>query len=219
MDDRRICIVHRRLEEIPEIPHGTVEVDLRRNAIGAMRLNGAETVESLDLSDNRIREICDLEKLPRLRILDMSYNLLTSGMVPRMNLEELYLISNDIDEIPSLDLPVLKKLDMAVNSISEIKNLEKCTALEELYLGGNKIERLENIGFLEKLRVLDLQCNSLRSIDCRDVPKGVEVLMLSDNRGLTTIENIHLLPELRILGLERTSVGKENINGSFSVWH
>jgi protein phosphatase 1 regulatory subunit 7 len=219
MQDKCIYIVHERLEEIPDFSHGVVEVNLRRNMISKMRLSGAETVESLDLSDNRIREISDLENVPNLKTLDVSYNLLTRGMVPRMGLEELYLISNDIDEIPPFDLPALRKLDMAVNSIAEIRNLDKCKALEELYLGGNKIGMLENVGHLERLRVLDVQCNALRSVDCRDVPKSVEVLILNDNRELAAVENIHLLQNLKVLGLERTSMGKESISGSFTVWH
>ncbi|CAD27018.1 putative leucine repeat-rich protein [Encephalitozoon cuniculi GB-M1] len=213
-----VYIVHRQLEKIPTIPEHVRTVDLRRNNISRMTLNKAESVEYLDLSDNRIRTISSLENVPNLKVLDLSYNLITDISIPPMNLEELYLISNDIATIHGLNLPRIKKLDMAVNDICKIENLEKCTTLEELYLGSNQIGAVEGLEEMRSLKILDLQNNKLELVDCSMIPSSVEVLLLGENRSLEVVENIELLKNLKILGLEKTRVS-ENMEGkSFTIW-
>ncbi|WEL39439.1 leucine repeat-rich domain-containing protein [Encephalitozoon hellem] len=213
-----VYIVHRQLERIPTIPGDAKTVDLRRNNISRMALNRAELVEYLDLSDNRIKVISDLENLPRLKVLDLSYNLISDISIPRMGIEELYLISNDISAIHGLDLPRIKKLDMAVNDICRIENLESCIALEELYLGSNRIRIVEGLERLTSLRVLDLQNNEIEAVDCSMIPSSVEVLLLGENRDLRALENIEHLPRLRILGLEKTSISEGIARDGLTVW-
>ncbi|AFN83664.1 hypothetical protein EROM_090470 [Encephalitozoon romaleae SJ-2008] len=213
-----VYIVHRQLERIPTIPEHARTVDLRRNNISRMVLNKAELVEYLDLSDNRIREISDLENVPRLKILDLSYNLISDILIPRMDIEELYLISNDISTIRGLDLPRIKKLDLAVNDICRIENLGNCITLEELYLGSNRIRAVEGLEDLTSLKILDLQNNELEVVDCSMIPSSVEVLLLGENRDLRVVEKTEHLPRLRILGLEKTSVPKDLIEGGFTIW-
>ncbi|ADM12176.1 uncharacterized protein Eint_090470 [Encephalitozoon intestinalis ATCC 50506] len=213
-----VYIVHRQLERIPTIPEHARTVDLRRNNISVMALNKAESVEYLDLSDNRIKVISDLENVPNLKVLDLSYNLITEISIPRMGLSELYLISNDISTIHGLDLPCIKKLDMAVNDICQIENLENCATLEELYLGSNRIRTVEGLSELKDLKVLDLQNNELEVVDCSAVPCNVEVLLLGENRNLQMIENLESLKNLRILGLEKTRVPSDLFEGCFTVW-
>lgn len=217
MDDV-VYMVHRQLERMPTIPEHARTVDVRRNNISRMSLNRAEAVEYLDLSDNRISEISDLENVPRLRVLDLSYNLITEISMPRMELEELYLISNDIASIHGLDLPRIKKLDMAANDIRRIENLEGCATLEELYLGSNRIGVIEGLEGLGCLAVLDLQNNDIEAVDCSVIPRSVEVLLLGENRDLKAVRNIELLENLRILGLEKTKVPEGSVEGSFTIW-
>lgn len=217
--ENKIYIVHKRLEKIPPIAEYITTVDLRRNNISEMYLNRAECVEYLDLSDNRISTISSLENMPNLKVVDLSYNLITRICIPRMDIEELYLISNDIDEICGLDLPRIRKLDIAVNKIRKIENLSGCRTLEELYLGGNGIRTVEGLGCLSELRVLDLQNNEIESVDCSVLPRKIEILLLGENRNLRTVENIGMLESLRILGLERTSVDRNSVEGGFTVWY
>lgn len=219
MVENEIYMVHEKLEKIPMIPGCTTAIDLRRNNISEMSMNRAEAVEYLDLSDNRISTINNLENMPNLKVLDLSYNLITDICIPRMNIEELYLISNDITEISGLDLPRIKKLDIAVNNISRIENLERCCTLEELYLGGNRIKTVEGLESLAMLKVLDLQNNGLEIVDCEMIPKSIEILLLGENRKLEAIRNIEMLKSLRILGIERTDIPRDTIRGNFDVWY
>lgn len=216
--ENRMYIIHERLEKMPRIESHIREVDLRRNEITEMAVEGAASVEYLDLSDNRISAIEGLDRMPGLKILDMSYNLIRNTAVSHRSIEELYLISNDIAEMPCLDIPNVRKLDIAVNSISRIENLEGCTQLEELYLGGNRITVIEGLTTLGSLRILDLQNNCLETVDCSQIPRGVETLLLADNRSLRTIRNIELLTSLKVLGVERTAVSCSELEGAFEIW-
>ncbi|TBU16024.1 hypothetical protein CWI41_040470 [Ordospora colligata] len=215
--DEKMYIVHRQIEKIPEISGCVKVVDLHRNKISEMALNRVESMEYLDLSDNRIAEINDLENVPNLKILDLSYNLISTVNIPIMNLEELYLISNDIPMIHGIELPMLRKLDMAANEICRIENLDGCKNLVELYLGSNQIREVEGLYELCLLKTLDLQNNDILSVDCLKIPRSVEVLLLGENVNLEQIENIEALCNLRILGIEKTRV-LEVYEGKFEVW-
>ncbi|KAH9411695.1 hypothetical protein HK407_04g08050 [Ordospora pajunii] len=217
MEDR-VYIVHRQIEKIPEISGRVKAVDLHRNRISEMVLSRVESMEYLDLSDNRIAEINDLENVPNLKVLDLSYNLISTVEIPVMNLEELYLISNDIPMIHGLELPMLRKLDMAANEICRIENLEGCRSLAELYLGSNRIREVDGLDDLCMLKTLDLQNNDILRVDCLKIPRSVEVLLLGENVNLEQIDNIEALCNLRILGIEKTRVLMEAHEGKFEVW-
>jgi Leucine-rich repeat (LRR) protein len=45
-----------------------------------------------------------------------------------------------------------------------MKGVETCEALEELWLGKNKIEAIEGVKGLSRLRRLDVQCNRLAQV-------------------------------------------------------
>jgi len=64
-------------------------------------------------------------------------------------------------------LPNLRKVDLGANRIRLMKeeDLSGLTNLEELWLGKNKIERIQGIRNLKKLRRLDLQSNRLTKIE------------------------------------------------------
>ncbi|KAF7675368.1 Protein phosphatase 1 regulatory subunit SDS22 [Astathelohania contejeani] len=206
-EDNELYLVHMKLTEIPGLKPNLKKLVLHRNLITSMDLIKSNTLEELDLNDNKITVIKDLENTPNLKVLDLSFNCISH--IPDINLiflEELYLICNDITEISGLNLPSLKKLDIASNNISKIKNLELLVNLEELYLGNNDIEVLENIEHLSKLKVLGIQNNLLTYVDCLKIPKSIKSLLLYENHKLTKIDNINYLSNLNYLDIEKTGI-------------
>lgn len=90
----------------------------------------------------------------RNRTLDFSYNLLrtllpASSSTPPLSalpqLETVYFIQNKLSRIEGLDgvANTLRSLELGGNRIREIKGIEKLVNLEELWLGKNKIRKLE----------------------------------------------------------------------------
>jgi protein phosphatase 1 regulatory subunit 7 len=203
---------HSNLKSIPAIPEDCKKMIVYRNRIEEMEVDESQALSVLDLSDNQIRKIASLSKLPNLRILDLSFNLISSiDELISERLEELYLISNDVVKLENLFLPNLRKLDVASNGIKKIENLENLIELREHYLGNNHIESLENVKHLDKLEILGLQNNLFVQIDCKAVPQGLTSLILYENRRLEKIENLGYLKCLKYLDLEKTKVSRESI--------
>lgn len=203
---------------MPSIPEDITHLDLRRNDIQEIKLDNNTNLKYLDLSDNKIKDMSKLVYLPNLETLDLSYNLFKKISLPHLNLKELYLICNDILKMENLNLPLVEKVDIAVNNISKIENLDKCLNLRELYLGSNQIEEVNNMLYLSNLEVLDLQNNKLKEIDCSLLPRGLKKLLLSDNSELTNLINLEDLKELELLAVERTGVGRIERSGIKEVW-
>merc|ERR1712138_241409 len=59
--------------------------------------------------------------------------------------------------------------------------------LEKLFLGKNKIERVENVLTLKKLKVLDVQSNRLTSLEPGSLPSQLQELYGAHNR-VTSLE-------------------------------
>lgn len=141
---------------------------LRSNLITKMEgLGHLDQLEELELYDNQIKEIADVASLVRLRSLDLSFNKFKEvreldGM---QLLQELFLASNRLQSTRGLGvLTSLRKLDLGSNRIrvrpppgsmppprrrvcdshvQAIEGLEPLEQLEELWLGKNKISRIE----------------------------------------------------------------------------
>ncbi|WUR03491.1 protein phosphatase 1 regulatory subunit 7 [Vairimorpha necatrix] len=218
VENEKCDFSHSKISQIPKIPPQTHKLDLRRNLIEIMNLPHLPNLIELDLSDNKIQEIKYLENIPNIKILDLSYNLISNIKIPPLNLEELYLICNDIEKIEGLNLPSLKILDLAVNEISLIENLEKCTNLTELYLGSNKISDLPDLTFLRNLKILDLQNNNLVEIDCRKLPKSITQFLVSENHKLKEIKGIEYLENLTLLGIRKTRIKEIKCKKTIEIW-
>lgn len=222
MEGEEIYIVHQGLDRMPAIDALCRRAVFRRNRISRIELLACETLEELDLYDNAITTIENLDAAPNLRVLDLSFNMITKNPVPRLaSLVELYLIGNDIDAIGEMDLPSLEKLDMAENNIQQIQNLGRLCSLTELYLGSNGIARIDNIRHLTSLRVLDLQNNKLVEVDCAELPPSITTLLLSENHGLKDIRNLALLPNLGFIAITKTQVAAEAVSrcSAAEIWH
>jgi protein phosphatase 1 regulatory subunit 7 len=210
------CMQHSRLKNIPNFDCNITKLDVRRNEIKEMDFPYSETLIYVDLSDNQIKKIKNLEKIPNLKFLDLSYNLITKMKFPETKIEELYLICNDLTKIDKINLQNVKIIDLAVNEICKIENLESCLQLRELYLGNNKIENIPDLNYLSNLEILDLQSNKITQIDCSLLPTSIKQLLLSDNKNLKKIINYGRLTNLSLLAVERTLV--EPISLNIEIW-
>lgn len=207
--------INQKLEIQPEIPSNILEIDLRRNKLKSVSFENNDKIKFLDISDNIIKSLDSLNNLNNLEILDASYNVLTC--IPLLNLssiQEIYLISNDIEKIENINFNNLKKLDLAGNAIEKIENINS-TSLQELYLSSNKIDKIQNLMSLKNLKILDLQFNQLKEVDCAHLPPSLEILLLQNNPSLKIIKGVHLLKNLKMIGIKNSQIEdlevKENV--------
>jgi len=131
----------------------------------------------LNLNNNMISEVqFDGDALRKLSVLEMRGNQLTSTV--------------------GLGLPKLQRLYLGENQITEIVDLEKCTALKILHLRGNgeTTNQLENLDGFSK-NMVALQYLNLR---------GTKISALK-----AEIKKIKCLPMLRGLILKDSPVSKE----------
>lgn len=135
-------------------------------------LSGLEFVRNLthlDLSDNEIRSITQLSRLPDLEVLNLSNNsinsfspltLLTSmrelrlentglasvsRLVRMIDLEVLYLNVNQLDDITGLEvLTGLRQLNLRDNDLTSVAALTSLAELDDLWLEGNDFDDVAN---------------------------------------------------------------------------
>mmetsp|Transcript_14523 Transcript_14523/g.33542 ORF Transcript_14523/g.33542 Transcript_14523/m.33542 type:complete len:242 (+) Transcript_14523:694-1419(+) len=145
-----------------------VKLDLGANRIRVMdeeELSGLVNLEELWLGKNKIEVIGGLQKLTKLRRLDIQSNRLTSveSLSTQVDtLEELYLAHNGITDegasMPTgLALPFsnLSTVDLSRNVLTTTQHFEHLASLDELWLSGNKIESFEVVQPLSKIPALD----------------------------------------------------------------
>ncbi|KAL8202780.1 UNVERIFIED_CONTAM: hypothetical protein K2H54_025244, partial [Gekko kuhli] len=132
-----------------------------------------------------------------------------SGLDPLKlsNLHTLELRSNSLKTTAGLDLPKLKNLYLAQNSISHLEGLEDLTQLTTLHLRDNMLESLD--GFSESMKALqylNLRGNAIAQIEevakLQKLPM-LRALVLLDNpcsdEGEYRLEVLVLLPRLERL--------------------
>ena len=73
----------------------------------------------------------------------------------------------------------LVMLDLGGNRLRKMEHLPP--NLEKLFLGKNKIERVENVSSLKKLKVLDVQSNRLTSLEPGSLPSQLQELYGAHN--------------------------------------
>jgi Leucine-rich repeat (LRR) protein len=106
---------------------------------------------------------------------------------------------NSIDEIKGLDkVKDILVLDLSYNSISKIKNLEHFTNLKELSLTKNQIETIEGLETLTNLESLRLSYNRITEIKGLESLTNLKKLSL-DYNGIPDLKGIGHLDKLEYL--------------------
>ena len=84
------------------------------------------------------------------------------------------------------------------------------TELNELYLAENKIEKIEGLNTLKKLKTLDLSFNYISNIDNLSDNESLEELWMTHNKIENFVEFKHIehIPNLKTIYLELCPVAK-----------
>mmetsp|Transcript_40661 Transcript_40661/g.126748 ORF Transcript_40661/g.126748 Transcript_40661/m.126748 type:complete len:555 (+) Transcript_40661:38-1702(+) len=185
-------------------------------------------LDRLDVSDNQLSYENVLEQLgnlPKLGLLTLACNAISSVVVPRdalRHLRSLDLSFNELhgDVLGQLSvLPSLERLDLSSNCISSVppeEELRGYRALEELILDSNDLVQFlqwRALGAAPRLRRLSLAANRIKRVrdDAPDLPAGespsyfpaLEDLDLSSNEiaGAGSLPALRLFQSLRALNL------------------
>ncbi|KAF8199575.1 hypothetical protein BJ912DRAFT_655796 [Pholiota molesta] len=179
---------------------------LRQNFISQLdpeTFHQLTNLEELDLYDNKLKTVGDaLIKSPKLKVLDLSFNLLRSvpeGLDSLSVLDTIYFVQNKISKISGFGLcTTLRSLELGGNKIRQIENLDSLVNLEELWLGKNKITKLEGLKTLKKLKILSLQSNRITKLEGLEELRELNQLYLSHN-GIEKLEGLENNLELTTL--------------------
>ncbi len=184
-------------------------------------------IENLDLGDNQLSVIEYLEKLTKLRHLNIgrysdrqinnekwtdrlyenSINTIT-GLDTLLNLETLNLSNNQIRGISGLEnLSKLVELNLHGNKIRVIDKLDSLTSLVTLYLGVNNISEIGGLNNLHFLKNLYLFYNQIIEITGLENLICLEELQLRDNK-ITEIKGLQKLVSLKKLHLGNNQIKK-----------
>ncbi|GMI01012.1 hypothetical protein TrST_g5462 [Triparma strigata] len=177
----------------------------------------SETLEQLELYDNQINPLEQLEHMPKLTNLDISFNAIRS-MAPVANcklLTELYIANNKLTSIEGLEeLTLLKTLDVGANRLRSMKGIGNLVNIEHLWMGKNKITEITDLQNLKKVRRLDIQSNRLTKIEnLENQVDCLEELYLAsngfDDEGLQPDSGITLpFKNLNVLDLSKNKISK-----------
>ncbi|KAH8550733.1 phosphatase 1 regulatory subunit 7 protein-like protein, partial [Umbelopsis sp. PMI_123] len=137
----------------------------------------------------------------------------------------LFLVSNKLSSVDGLqDLTQLTYLELGANRFRSIENFDTFVNLEQLWLGKNKITKLEvrqknysfvigsNLSSLKHLRLLSLQSNRIAKLEGLEELHNLEELYVSHNL-LEKIEGLENNIKLRTLDVAANRITKlENIS-------
>lgn len=153
-------------------------------------------LERLELCGNYLQVLPeDFGNLQKLKILYLDYNELIElpASFSNLNIEELYIRTNNFYDFPNEILKILTLKTLALTGTkqklpNEFQKLEK---LENLYLGCNKLTKIPKVIFsLNNLKFLSLRNNNLIEID-DDIAKckTLREVIISGNPNLKLSKN------------------------------
>ena len=186
----------------------------------------SDTLEKLDLSENKFKAmpVDALSKLANLKSLTLSSNYIKAFEEGAFDSFKKLTILN----IDRLNRPVIERkafrgligsleiLNMATSSFSDpvLDEIKDLTSLTQLYASYNEFTRLDKFldGSLSRLKLLDLQDNSISKID-RLESGTLETLVLENNPIVeVSADAFHGLPSLKSLNLNNAKGMKLNEN-------
>ncbi len=174
-------------------------------------LENLTKLEELRLEGNKIRKIENLENLRNLKVLLLFENEISKieGLDNLWDLEVLY-IGDYVSKIEGLEeLENLKDLMIGyeVNRMNDIREQVSALTLKKLWLGYNKIRKIEGLEGLYHLELLELKGNKINKIEGLYELVRLEELYLGNN-NISKIEGLSELSNLKYLDLSNNNIRK-----------
>lgn len=169
--------------------------DLRELVPDILKL---KTLNSLDLSTNKISDASFIKELKSLTNLSLSNTQLNdySFIKELKSLTSLYLIGNEISDTSFfMELKSLTLLYLVNNEISDASFVKELKSLTSLYFIGNEISNASFIQELKSLTMLDLSTNKITDVSFIKELKSLTYLNLSNNQ----ISDVSFIKELKSL--------------------
>ena len=156
--------------------------------LGITDLTGLEhckALASLELGNNRIKDISPIKDLTRIQLLDLSNNEI-EDISPVSGIGAIQYLEISKNKIKSLEpvskLERLSSLYASHNKISDISPVLKLPKLSSLYLDNNDIESIEGIGALNRVTSFGLRGNRIKDIAPLKGTRPSSFLFLEDNQ-------------------------------------
>jgi len=182
-------------------------------------LEKLNTLQTVNLSGNKISDISFLKKLTAIHTLDLSINQISNiGFLKNLTaLQTLNLLGNKISDISSLEnLTALQTLELSFNRINDINFFENLTALQKLDLYGNEISDIGNLEKLTTLQTLDLRYNNISDINFLEKLTALQTLELSGNK-ISDINFLEKLTALQTLELSGNKISDISLLEKFTA--
>ncbi|KAL4456213.1 hypothetical protein ABPG74_014174 [Tetrahymena malaccensis] len=158
-----------------------------------MKQNDIKEIEELNLSNNNIESTDNISLLTNLKVLNISFNLLTKVYGLPKFLTQLNASSNKINELFSINNNLIQKscfdqlthltiLDLSKNEIAKLHSniFDNCQNLSEIDLSNNKISgQLECFVKLPELKRLNLSFNKIADWNVLYQLKGCQATTLN----------------------------------------
>lgn len=113
----------------------------------------------------------------------------------------------DLSELKNLS--TLRRLYLSNNKIMDLSPLHNLNLLKELYLNSNLITNLRPLQTMQNLEILLLQDNNIENISPLSSLTSLRHLDISDNPGITEIQDLSNLSQLEFLNIIGTNVSKK----------
>lgn len=199
-----------QIEEKEEVKDGMTENFLDLTSCQLHDLEGIELpshLVDLDLTANRLSALDPrIGHLTKLQKLSLRQNLFTDEAVEPLShwssiseLTDLVLRDNKLTKIPCVNtFKNLVVFDVSFNEISSLKGMSEVSpTLKEFYVSKNEVTKIEELGHLHELRILELGSNRLRVIEGLQNMTILQELWLGRNR-IRTVEMCGLKSLLKI---------------------
>ncbi|XP_065185046.1 protein phosphatase 1 regulatory subunit 7-like [Sycon ciliatum] len=172
--------------------------------LGKLEVVGARRNRISCIGDNLTQSA---ESLKEVDLYDNRVEAIEAAVESFTNLEILDLSFNRVRTLENLRLHKLKRLFIASNRISKINELGSVPELTVLELGSNRLRKLEGMEELPKLEQLYVGRNKITSLQNLYPLVNLTLLSIQSNR-LTKIEGLECLVNLDSLYLSHNGIEK-----------
>ena len=153
--------------------------------LSVLVINGFLQVNKIIIEEGKITNIENIpQKLPKIRVLHCTNNLLKNVENLPASLEELNLDGNELAEIDVSVLDNLKNLSLNNNRLTTLENFPE--TLEELHVNSNQLTQL-NFANAPLLKVVNISDNNILRIE--NLPESVSELNMENNPDIQFVNS------------------------------